>query len=193
MKKKVTLFTIGILFLNISCSKVFYDKFPGNTDDWKVYSEESGKVEIKNGLNISQVSDELNTYATKDFSKFKDAIIEVVCSVKKFEGATGVGIIWNFKDEETHNRFIITTRDQQFFIQYKADGERKEIKAWTLNEAIIKDDGTNILKLKQNGSSLEFYANNALLHTQENSKLSLNRIGVMMGSQPGSRCVYNLR
>ena len=191
MKNQLTVLFAIIFLVNLSCSKEFYDKFPDNKNQWLTYEKSNAKINVSNGLFINQISSEVNAYITKDFGKIVKEILEVECSINKFEGATGVGLIWNFADEQTHNRFIITTRDQQFFIQYRVNGERENIKEWTTNTAIAKSDGTNVFKLKQNGSSLEFYLNEALVHTQENSNLSLNQIGVMLGSTPDSRCKIN--
>jgi len=191
MKTQLTILFAIIILVNLSCAKEFYDKFPDNKNQWLTYEDSDAKINITNGLYINQNSSEINAYIIKDFGKIIKNILEIECSINKFEGETGVGLIWNFTDENTHNRFIITTRDQQFFIQYRANGERETIKEWTTNTAIAGNDSTNIFKLKQNGSSLEFYLNEALVHTQDSSNLSLNQIGVMLGSTADSRCKIN--
>lgn len=188
---KKTLFILGVLapLAFSSCTKTFYDSFTKNKYDWKVFNAKTGTIEFEEGLTILQKDDDKNTFVTRNFGDKPFKGIE--CSINKLEGEIGVGIVWNFKDDDTHNRFIITTRDQQFFIQYRKDGVADTKMAWTTSEAVKKDSETNLLKIIQNGTYLEFYINDSLIHTEKDSKLQKNNIGVMIGSAPGSKCVVN--
>lgn len=189
MKRAALISIILVPILISSCNKSFYDSFSKNKNAWKIFNEKTGTIVFKDGLTIEQKDEDINTFVTRNFGDKPFKGIE--CSIKKIEGKIGVGVVWNFKDDDTHNRFIITTRDQQFFIQYRKDGEADTKKAWTTDNAIKKDNETNIFKIIQNGTYLEFYINDTLIHTVQDSKLQENNIGVMIGSSPGSKCIVN--
>ncbi len=158
------------------------DNFKNNKKKWPLVDNSLHEVKIEDGLLIVNIFDtDADVYITNDFRLNSDYDFVMECEFTKLEGATGVGFLWGFKDEENYNRFLITTRDQEFNAITLKYGEVEWLADWTFSESINLDSKMNKLKVEKIGSEIKLYANDVFLTTISNTEMFGNRVGFFVG------------
>jgi len=158
------------------------DNFNNNKKKWKLVDNDFQKIVIDDGLLIVEVfDDEADAYIVNDFKADLTANFVLECEFTKYEGETGVGFLWGFENEQNYNRFLITTRDQEFNAVTYRNGEVEWISDWTFSEAINLDYQTNKLKIEKKNNRIELYANDQLLTTISDTEMFGNQVGFFVG------------
>ncbi len=170
-------------------NSIFYEDFIDNSNNW--YSLNSGQViEMRYSklqvFNTDKVESKVNKtiLCPVEFNQNSDFTIE--SSMTLISGATGNGLIWNFKDTKNYCKFLITDRDREYAVYQIINGEAKALVLWSNSSSINKNFKKNILKIEKKGSNTNFYINGTKI-----SSVSVNytgsKIGVFLGGVKGAK------
>jgi AAA+ superfamily predicted ATPase len=148
---------------------IFEDFFQDNRHEWSIGDSEQStkKIEFnsyllkhkKNGSNwlVWNSANDRNFYDREIFHMH--VVFE---NVKNLNEGNHFGIVWRLLDASNFFEFIISG-DRQYTIRKVENAHYQSITFWQPCEEIRSLKGMNILEIKKNDASLEFYINSSLV------------------------------
>lgn len=162
---------------------LFSDDFSSNKNDWAIGNTQDYVLDFTSGFYNFEHKNATGGWSTtfnKPIDQTKD--FEISAQIKKISGLEnyGFGITWGRTDSNNQFNFLISSNGN-YKIKKMAQGDSKLIQDWTKSSFINKGaGGSNILTIRKNDKTLNFYINNNFVTSKEFEPFYGDRLGFVI-------------
>lgn len=162
---------------------ILFDGYNNNKNNWSLNSNESVKLELKNGNYFFDHKKDKGGWSST-IVKYIDTSrdFKILADMKKESGIlnNGYGISFGRKDSNNQNLFYVNGNGS-YSINKMRDGKDNFLKQWVKDDIIRKGNGGyNVLKVVKTGSKLEYYINDKKVYTDYYPKFFGDRLGYIV-------------
>ncbi len=184
MKKILFINILFVTTVSIILAQEFniVDNFNNNDNEWLINDAADYKSQIINGKYIIENKMEESGYRfwnNYDVSTGQDFVIETKLKQTQGNNNMGFGLMWHSNGTTDNHNFEISSTGY-YRILYRENEEYVYQAEWTKSEFIKGFGLYNTLKIEKKGSTLSFYINDNLVHTDAYSKKFGNNYGFIL-------------
>jgi Caspase domain/Glucodextranase, domain B len=162
------------------------ENFSNNNNAWATGSQDEYNLNLSNGYYNFEHKRSSGGWSTTVANKIDETKnFEITTEIKKISGVDnyGFGLVFGRKDTKNQFNFFISS-DGNFKIKKIERDNTSLIQDWKKSSYINKGNGaTNILSIRKNNNTLNFYINNNFVASKEFMPFLGNRIGFIIYSK----------
>lgn len=159
------------------------ENFSNNNNNWASGSKDEYNLNLYNGYYNFEHKRASGGWSSTLLTKIDQTKnFEISTEIKKVSGVTsyGYGLIWGRKDSKNQFNFFISA-DGSYKIKKVERDNNTLLQDWKASSFINKGNGaTNILTIRKNNNTLNFYINNNFVTSKEFTPFLGNRLGYIL-------------
>jgi hypothetical protein len=162
---------------------ILHDDFTSEETGWETSETAAGSVRYDYGAFIIHVAAASQTLWSTIPVEVGDLSFSIQAEQTAGDLQNAYGLLFRFRDQNNFYAFL-ANGDGKYALLVKLNGQWSAIQDWTSASAIQRGDA-NFLRVEARGARIALYANDSLLTTVQDDKLSKGRVGLVAATLAG--------